>query len=67
MKILTVNIRAQRERFNQLLDAMKKHEKVEGYYVLEYTEFEEMGGNYAKFTLRSAVWQGTLFWRLITR
>jgi len=54
MKIITVNIRAQRKRFNQLLDAMTKHEKVEGYYVLEYTEFEEMGENYAKFTLRSA-------------
>lgn len=53
MKIITVNIRAQPERFNQLLDAMMKHEKVEGYYVLEYTEFEGMGENYAKFTLRS--------------
>jgi hypothetical protein len=54
MKIITVNIRAQRERFNQLLDAMTKHEKVEGYYVLEYNEFEELGENYARFTLRSA-------------
>ena len=54
MKIITVNIRTQRDRFNQLLDAMTKHEKVEGCYVLEYTEFEDLGESYAKFTLRSA-------------
>jgi hypothetical protein len=54
MKIITVNIRDQRKRFNQLMDAMMNHEKVEGHYVLEYTEFVEMGESYAKFTLRLA-------------
>ena len=51
MHTIKVNIRDQRERFRQLLDAMVRQEQVDGCYVTGYTEIKELGERYAKFTL----------------
>ena len=51
MHIIKVNIRHQRERFRQLLDAMVSEDQVDGCYVTGYTEIKELGERYAKFTL----------------
>ena len=52
MRTIKVNIRDERQRFNQLNQAMMKNEQVEGYYVMEYRWIKEHGEMYAKFTLR---------------
>ena len=51
MQTIKVNIRHQRERFRQLLDAMVSEDQVDGCYVTGYTEIKELGERYAKFTL----------------
>ena len=52
MRTIKVNIRDERQRFNQLNQAMMKNEQVEGCYVMEYRWIKEHGEMYAKFTLR---------------
>ena len=51
MPTVKVNIRDQRKRFRQLLDAMVSRDQVDGCYVTGYTEFKELGERYARFTL----------------
>lgn len=54
MRLIKVNIREQRKRFNQLMDAIMKREKMEGCYVVSYSEVKEAGERYALFRLSQA-------------
>lgn len=52
MQTVKINIRNERSRYIALLDAMKTRKKVEGGYVMEYSEYREQGERIGKFLLR---------------
>ena len=52
MRTIRINIRNDRSRYIALLDAMLNRKKIEGGYVMQYSEYQEQGERYAKFLLQ---------------
>ena len=51
MKIVTVNIRSERKRYEELLTAMMNRTEYEGGFIMQYSEYQEGTERYGKFIL----------------
>ena len=52
MQTVKINIRNERSRYIALMGAMMTGQRIEGGYIMEYSEYREQGDRYAKFQLR---------------
>ena len=52
MQTVKINIRNERSRYIALMGAMMTGKRVEGGYVMEYSEYREQGERIGKFLLR---------------
>ena len=51
MKVVTVNIRNEHKRYEELLTAMMNRTECEGGIVMQYSEYQEGTERYGKFVL----------------
>ena len=52
MRTISINIRNERSRYIALLGAMMSRNRIEGGYVMTYSEYQEQGERFARFQLR---------------